>query len=286
MKKIIIIFFIIQVILFSACNKIDDENESTEILELEENETLIEDSSLFKELNEIYALERMDEILLRKITEEQYLVGFQEKFDYQMNPTFHIYDYQKKESKPIDGQLEYIDEIRIENSTIDFFSKGTNIMNGFRVFPNISTVDLETGHVNNQSVYSRIGSNFKPFYMGNFMNETNLKDLIIAKSGIIFDFSVSENSLLAGGNHCPNISVISKSENNITIDVENLIIEEAVRNTFGENAFIDEINVSSYIDGRNINHKVLSFELEVFNEYTCNFEMGSDGIMDLIVSYK
>lgn len=268
--------------------KVEEAEGVEEIIKVSEESTSIttENNSVYEKFDEVYDLREKDEVLIRKINEEKFLVGFQEQFGYQMNPMFHIYDLTTEESIPVDGQLEFIDEIRIENNQVEFFSKGTNIINGFKKFPNITEVDIETGVIKNYSIYSRLGSDYKPYYMGNFMNETKLNALKIVDQKIVFDFSVSEGSFLAGGDHCPNITVVSENKNYISVDVENLVLNEEEIEALTNEKFIKDIKNTSYIDGRDISHSVINFHIEDFTEYTCNFETGNDGIKDLVISFK
>ena len=292
MKNIIIILIIFQLVFLVGCNEIEKQSVKTEknLQEIETNEKMedrpTKDSSIYKIFDDLYALADKDEVIIRKIDDRSFLIGFQEKFAYQMNQMFYIYNLETESSMPIDFQLDYIDEIRIEEGKIEFYSRGTNIINGFKKFPNISYVNMKTGSINNQSIYSRLGSNYKPFYMGNFLNETKLNDLVVNNNTLRLDFSVSENSILAGGDHCPNISVISEDKNSILIDIENLVINKDLINTMNNDKFVKNISVSSYSDGRNINQVILVFEIDGFNEYTCDFKTGNDGLKDLIISFQ
>lgn len=292
MKKFVLSVIILQIIFLVGCGTVENENppvnnaeEIPEVSEVSES-TVLEDDSIYVKFDEVYDLQSKEEVHIRKINEDKFLLGFQDQFGYQMNPTFNIYDVITDRSIAVDGQLEFIDEIRIENNQVEFFSKGTNIINGFKKFPNITEVDIETGLTKNENIYSRLGSDYKPYYLGNFMNETKLQALKIKGKKIIFDFSVSENSILAGGDHCPNIEVISENENYLSVDVENLILKEEDINTIARENFIKNIEVNSYKDGRDIKHSVLEFNVEDFTEYTCGFETGDDGIKDLIISFK
>ena len=306
MKKFLFVTLLVLLIFLVGCNAAEkisqpvDTKENEEVEEIEEVEEEIievsegstsnttENNSIYEKFDEVYDLREKDEVHIRKINEEKFLVGFQEQFGYQMNPMFHIYNLTTEESIPVDGQLEFVDEIRIENNKVEFFSKGTNIINGFKKFPNITEVDIDTGVIKNYSIYSRLGSDYKPYYLGNFMNETKLNALKIVDQKIVFDFSVSEGSFLAGGDHCPNIAVISENKNYISVDVENLVLneEEIETLTLTNEKFIKDIKNTSYIDGRDISHSVINFHIEDFTEYTCNFETGNDGIKDLVISFK
>jgi hypothetical protein len=292
MKKILLSVLVLQMVFFVGCSEIESPSQATEnsgdvgTVSEETHAKEEKNQSIYEKFQEVYDLQRMDEVLIRKINEEKFLVGFQEQFGYRMNPIFHIYDLEADNSIPIDGQLEYIDEIRIENNQIEFFSKGTNIINGFKKFPNITTVDIETGLTDSNNIYSRLGSDYKPFFMGNFLNETKLDVLEIVEEKIMFDFSVSENSILAGGDHCPNIEVISENENTVSVDIENLILAEDEIMKQKDETFIKAIEISSYFDGRDIHHSVIDFTIEGYSEYSCSFETGNDGIRDLIVTFK
>lgn len=292
MKKILLSVLVLQMVFFVGCSEIESHSEVTEDSEevvTVSEETDVEEEknqSIYEKLQEVYNLQSMDEVHIRKINEEKFLVGFQEQFGYQMNPMFNIYDLKTEKSIPIEGQLEYIDEIRIENNQIEFFSKGTNVINGFKRFPNITTVDIETGLTDNNNIYSRLGSDYKPFFMGNFLNETKLDVLEVVEEKIMFDFAVSENSILAGGDHCPNLEVISENKNVLSVDIENLILEEDEIMKQKDETFIKAIEVSSYTDGRDIQHSVIDFTIEGYSEYSCSFETGNDGIKDLIVTFK
>jgi hypothetical protein len=292
MKKIILSVLLLQTVLIISCSQVDKQSTSTDdsdeiIVTSEEANPIHEDNeSNYEKLINEYDLENKEEVYIRRINEEKFLVGFQEQFSYQMNPIFYIYDVKIDESIVIDGQLEYIDEIRVEQDYIEFFSKGTNIINGFKKFPNITSVDIETGLTNNENIYSHLGSDYRPFYLGNFLNETKLESLKISKEKIIFNFSVSENSILAGGDHCPNIEVISENNNALSVDIENLVISDEEIISLNYEDHIKDIQVTSYVDGRGINHKVLNFQIEGYNEYSCSFETGEDGIRDLIIAFK
>lgn len=292
MKKILLSVLVFQMVFFIGCSEVEKTTQAAddskdEVMVSEESDVEEENNqSIYEKLQEVYDLQRMDEVLIRKINEEKFLVGFQEQFGYQMNPIFHIYDLEADNSIPIDGQLEYIDEIRIENNQIEFFSKGTNVINGFKRFPNITTVDIETGLTDNNNIYSRLGSDYKPFFMGNSFNETKLEDLEIVEEKIMFDFAVSENSILAGGDHCPNIEVISENDKTVSVDIENLILDEEKIMKQNDETFIKDIEISSYIDGRDINHSVINFTIGGYSKYTCSFETGNDGIRDLIITFK
>lgn len=292
MKKFLLSVLVLQVIFFIGCSEIERPSPTTEdkeddIIVSEETDTVKEENQLIYEiLQEAYDLQKMDQVLIRKINEEKFLVGFQEQFAYQMNPMFYIYDLETEKSIPIEGQLEYIDEIRIESNQIEFFSKGTNIINGFKRFPNITLVDIETGLIDNKNIYSRLGSDYKPFFMGNFLNETKLDVLKIVEEKILFDFAVSEHSILAGGDHCPNIEVISENKNVLSIDIENLVLNEKEIMTHNGVRFVKDIKLSAYTDGRGIDHSVIDFTIEGYSEYSCSFETGNDGLRDLIVTFK
>ena len=294
MKRFLLSVLILQTIFFIGCSEIDNqstpsEDSEEEIIVSDSEETDISnemDQSIYAKLNRKYDLENKEEVYIRKINEEKFLVGFQEKFAYQMNPMFHIYNLSTNDSPTIDGTLDYIDEIRIENDQIEFYSKGTNIINGFKRFPNITNVDIKTGFTENNTVFSRLGSDYKPYYMGNFMNETKLNALEIIEGKIIFDFSVTENAILAGGDHCPNIEVISESNNSLSVDIENLVLNEKDLAGIEANSLFQEIKINSYTDGRNIKHSVLNFVIEEYSEYTCRFITGDDGIRDLVIELK
>lgn len=292
MKKILLSVLIMQTVFFIGCSGIDNQstpNEDSEevIVISEETDSINEgNQSIYIRLNQAYDLENKEEVHIRRINDEKLLVGFQEQFAYQMNPIFYIYDINTNESIAIDGTIEYIDEIRIENNMIEFFSKGTNIINGFKRFPNITIVDIETGKSKNKSIYSRLGSDFKPNFLGNFLNETKLENLKIVEGRITFDFAISENSILAGGDHCPNIEVISENKNLLSVDIENLILMEDEIMKKKDETFIKAIEISTYIDGRGINHSVIHFRIQGYTEYTCRFETGNDGIRDLLIEMK
>lgn len=292
MKKYFLLVLILQVIFFIGCSAVERPSPTTEgsedeiIISEEYDSTEEKNSLIYEKFEKAYDLHQMEEVLIRRINEKKFLIGFQEQFEYQMNPMFHIYDLETETSIPVEGFLEYIDEIRIEDNQIEFFSKGTNIINGFKRFPNITTVDIETGLTNNENIYSRLGSEYKPFYLGNFLNETKLASLDMNKEKIVFDFSVSENSILAGGDHCPNIKVVSENNSSLSIDVENLVLKpnDIIQQNYA--TFIKNIEIDSYLDGRNINHSVINFTIEGYSEYSCSFETGKDGIRDLIVTFK
>ena len=91
---------------------------------------------------------------------------------------------------------------------------------------------------------------------------------------------------MAGGNHCPNLSIISNNKNSILIDVENLIYEKAQLIGLNKSNLIEQINDSTYLDGSNNSHSTFNFILNSVNEYTCDFITGEDGVMDLVVKFK
>jgi hypothetical protein len=295
MKKILISILMLQMVFLMSCSQVESQSFDSENSENSDDVTMDsedidtpknDDLSIYETLDDVYDFQNKEEVLIRKINEEKLLVGYQEKFAYQMNPMFYIFDVKTEASQPIDGQLEFIDEIRIESNTIDFFSKGTNIINGFKKFPNITKVAIDTGISESTMVYSRLGSDYKPYLMGNFMNETKLEALNIVEEKIIFDFGVSENTILAGGDHCPNIEVMSEKNSILSVDIENLFLNEEEIKALAKEKFINDIKISSYIDGRGISHKVIKFYIDDYTEYTCSFETGNDGIRDLVVIFK
>ncbi|HKL42240.1 MAG TPA: hypothetical protein VJ962_06655 [Clostridia bacterium] len=292
MKKILLSVLIIQAMFFIGCSAIDNQSMPTKdseevVLISKETDTINEENqSIYERLNKAYDLENKEEVYIRRINDEKFLVGYQEQFAYQMNPMFHIFDINQDQSIPIEGQFDFIDEIRVDQDFIEFFSKGSNIINGFKKFPNMTRVDIETGLAQNNNIYSRLGSDYKPFYMGNFLNETKLEKLGIGEEKIVFDFAVSENSILAGGDHCPNIQVISENNSVLSVDVENLVLSEEDLLTFKSKAFIEGLQLTSYTDGRGIKHQVINFQIESYDEYSCSFETGRDGIRDLTISFR
>lgn len=121
--------------------------------------------------------------------------------------------------------------------------------------------------------------------MGNFFNETKLQGIDVEESSIIFDFGVSENSILAGGQFCPNLSILSNSENSIVIDIKNLVFEEEIVELMKSN-LVNEFKSKKYDNANGKNHSVFNIKLSDVNEYTCELVSGEDGVEDLVIKFK
>ena len=160
------------------------------------------------------------------INGDKYLVSYFEEDIPLINPMFFIYDDYYEESIEVEHLNDYIEEIVSDGKDIILRSKGRNIFNGFKKFPVDFLLDCENGELIPEEVYKSLLSYEEKTVLGNWFNETKLNKIEMNENIAFFDFGISENSILAGGDFCPNVIIKPVKEGLLSVSIENLKYEE------------------------------------------------------------
>lgn len=273
MRKILISIFILitTASIFTSCNKENNRENKHSILQ---------------SLNDRLDLESREEVHIYRIEKKEYLVGYLDDIGYMVNPNYYIYNDETGQFIQVHGQIDYIKEVWVEDGEINLYSEGDNVINGFRKFPSISKVNIKDGSIKNEQVYFPIGYDNRQHYMGNYLNETKLNGIIANENSIRYDFALSENTIIAGGQFCPNISINSSSQNKININIQGLVYDEEIFKGIRDADWIQNAIKKDYIDVNRIKNSTIQYTVEGFSEYSCQLIEGEDGVFDLVICFS
>ncbi|WDV46395.1 hypothetical protein PV797_01560 [Clostridiaceae bacterium M8S5] len=278
MKKSIIYVVVLSMLFLASCKNINSSTMSTKTEEI----------NLYTELNEQFNLKEKETVYIRKLTSKKYLIGMLKKHYYAVNLGYYIFDIESKEKIKIEpfSQCQLIDNITFEDGILSFNLNGDNSINGFTRFPKEVKININTGKVESINEYVKLGSNYRPYNLGNNFDKTVLEDIIALEDNITFKFNAAPDAISAGGEFCPNIKVISKEANHIVIDIENITYNEKQLEKIVDNENYLSYKCFDYVDLTGMKHTALDIELNGKKEYTCDFTKIQNDFRNLIIKFK
>jgi hypothetical protein len=246
--------------------------------------------SVYDQLDLVYDFESKDSVRILKISPDKYLVSYMEIYYHNTNYPYSIYDFKNKTRKDIQLESFYgmmIDDIFIEGSNIRLYSDGSNVVNGFKDFPSSILFDMETGlEVGREAVYWELGRSFEVRQVGYSMNETMLDSITEEDGEVEFHFGETKNTVMAGGDFCPQITVASHSIGTVTICISELVYSVQQFDQLVESELIESYNISDFEDGYGNKLTTIALKVKDVSTYTGYFVGGNEGFLNMVIKFE
>lgn len=246
---------------------------SVKKIEGKENYTMVE--SIVENYNT-----NVSEVYIKTISEYCYLVGYNEVDIEKINMEYMIYNKLQNSFVEIEPLHQFISDIQVVNGKINFYLDGRNSVNGFRDFPSVAIVEVDTGKISMKQNRYDVNDGYK-MLVGNDLNESKITNVIIDENTLEIDFDTTNNSFLVGGEHYPNVLVQSQQRNEIVIEIENCLYNEEIIEIVNSTKSFDNFEISI---NNNENFKRTSIEVKLKNAEGYSFE--NIGDEDLVGNLK
>ncbi|MBN2898448.1 MAG: hypothetical protein JXO44_06720 [Clostridia bacterium] len=244
-----------------------------------------EEESSIADMMVLYDLEDKASFTIKQYSDSSYLVACFEEDGVSMNPYYYLYNAQTHQSVGIEQHIELIDRVDVIDGRIRLHTEGKNILNGFRDFPCDFSVDESTGLTGHLSIFEPL-SNRQIYTLGNYLNQTRLEGIQETDHTIRFGFGATEETILAGGMFCPNITVQGVDEDTISVTIENLVYDKDNLQNGLTNDLISNISVDNVTWTDDLTKTHFLIDLVDVSRYTCDFVEDEDGFYELELIFE
>lgn len=187
---------------------------------------------------------------------------------------FILVDLQTENSEEILWEIDnIIDSVYVQSEQIIFSYTGTNIFNGYTVFPYQKVFHLSNRNWTEEKTFQGIKLNTR---VGNYTNFMDLKSIeAIDSRSIAINFATNQQTILAGGVIYPNIQ-LGMIEDEFIIDMHNVYLTneaiDSINSLTTDTVTIEAVRNKEYSDERDDQHLVYYLKLKDVQSYRCELD--------------